>query len=224
MRIRAVIAVSALVLAGCGDSTSPDASTFSFTYTGAGSANARPFSATGDVPPNLSASGTLGTSAWAAGAFDPASNFTFVAGVIPKSSTTYDFAAVGIARKTVGTSTIDSSCGLDVETTEECTGFLVFFGFQPDGDASDYDCFLTTGSVSITSVSDDRVAGTFSGAGTCFNGTTGFESPFSITNGAFNVGLSAQLLASEGAMSSRAAQPARRHLTAVAKRGFVRVR
>jgi hypothetical protein len=191
VRITSLLAACAIVLAGCSDSTSPDDSTFSFTYTGAGAANATTYSATGTIPAGLSQSNTFGTSPWAAGGVEATSNYSFIAGVIPKTSTSWDFAAVGIGRKTVGTSPIDPNC--DVEATVDCTGVAIFFGFQPDGDGSfQYACFLSTGSATITSISETRIAGSFSGTGSCVN-SLDVESSFTITGGAFDVAISPQL-------------------------------
>jgi hypothetical protein len=192
LRLRAFVALGAIALAGCGDSTEPDASTLSFSYTGAGAANATTFSATGVIPPNIVGTGTLGTNAWAAGSINPTSNFTIIGAVIPRTSTTWDITQVTVTRKTVGTTPIDPACADDFESVE-CTGIVVFYGLQPDGDDFQFGCFLTTGSVTITSITATNIAGTFSGTGTCFN-SVGFETPYSVTNGSFNVAVTTQLL------------------------------
>jgi hypothetical protein len=200
LRIISIAAICAAGVIACGESTSPDDSTLSFTYTGATATNATTFSATGTIPPGLSESNSVGTTAWAAGAVEPAANASFVIGVVPKTSTTWDFAAIAIDRKTVGTSSIDVNC--DTETATDCTGVAVFFNFQGDGDTYQYLCVLATGSVSITAVSDTHIAGTFSGSGSCFNALDA-ETPFTITNGAFNVELSSQLQAGQAVALKR---------------------
>jgi hypothetical protein len=190
MKLRALVALSAIALAGCGDSTEPDASTLSFTYTGAGSASATNFSVSGIIPPNLSQMNSLGTTAWAAGGVEPTFNYSSIFGVSPVNSTTWDITGIGVTRKTVGTSPIDPNC--DSEATD-CTGVFLFLGFETDGDNFEWICGLTSGSVTITSISDTRMAGTFSGSGVCTD-VNFVDTPFAITNGKFDVLLSSQLL------------------------------
>lgn len=204
MRIISIAAICATGVIACGESTSPDDSTLSFTYTGATATNATTFSATGTIPPGLSESNSVGTTAWAAGAVEPGANASFVAGVVPRTATTWDFTAIAINRKTVGTSSIEESC--DTETATDCTGVAVFFNFQGNGDTYQYFCILVTGSVSITAVSDSHIAGTFSGNGSCFN-SLDVETPFTITDGAFNVELSSQLLVGGQAVALKRARP-----------------
>jgi hypothetical protein len=78
----------------------------------------------------------------------------------------------------------------------------VFFDFNPNGDQMSYGCFLTTGSVSITAITAEKIAGTFSGTGTCVTSSL-VESAFSITNGAFNVDVSSQIFGGAAARSAR---------------------
>ena len=188
MKLRSLLALCAIAFAGCGDSTEPDASTLSFSYTGAGAANARTFSVTGEIPPNIVNSQTVGTTPWVAAGVDASTNYSTIIGVIPKSSTILDLFVIGLTRKTVGTSPIDAVC--DDESTT-CTGVFLFLGFDQNGDEYDYFCGLTSGTVSITSITDARVAGTFSGTGYCEDAEFA-ETPFAITNGQFSVAISPQ--------------------------------
>jgi hypothetical protein len=192
MRITSVVAACAIVLVACSDSTEPAAtSSLSFSYTGAGAPAATLFTAAGSIPLNLALTGTLGTTPWAAGAIDPASNNSFVAGVIPKTSTTWDFTSIGVGLKTVGTSPIDANCGLD---SANCTGVIVFFGASANDESFQFICNLASGSVTISAISATNIAGTFSGTGSCFN-SLDVETPFTVTNGAFDVAISSQLTA-----------------------------
>jgi len=206
VKTRAFVAVCAVLAAGCGDDpVGPGAnSTLSFSYTGAGAASATTFSATGQIPSNIGI--TFGSSAWAAGASDPGSNFSTVGAAIPKGAGVYDFTAISITRKTPGTSPIDATCS-DVESTN-CTGVFMLLGFQPDGDQFGYSCFLSTGSVTLTEATSVRLTGTFSGSGTCFN-SAGTESPFTITNGQFDVGTTGQIFGGSLARSARMSLPHR---------------
>lgn len=200
MRPRVLVALTALALAGCGDDpVSPGAdSTLSFSYTGAGASSATTFSATGQIPANVQFS--FGSSPWAAGASAPTVSYTTIAGSIPRTATTYNFIAIGVTRKTVGTSPIDPTCD-DPELTS-CTGVFVFFDFNPDGDAMAFGCYLTSGSVTITAISSEKITGNFSGAGTCLSDDLS-ESAFSITNGAFDVDTSAQIFGGPQARATR---------------------
>jgi hypothetical protein len=188
LKLRAFVALSAIALAGCGDSTEPDASTLSFSYTGAGAANATTFSVTGEIPANIVGTPSIGATAWAAGGVDPSSNYSTILGAIPKTSTTWDLFGIGVTRKSVGTSPVDANC--DDESTN-CTGIFMFFSLNPNGDDFQYFCALTSGTVSITTFADSRIAGTFSGSGFCENSAF-VETPFTITNGQFNVAISSQ--------------------------------
>ena len=189
-----------MAAAGCGDDpASPGAdSRMSFSYSGAGAASATTFSAAGQVPANVQT--TFGTTEFAAGATDPTSSYTVVLGAVPRSSTTIDFAAVSATRTTAGTTPIDASCS-DPEATD-CTGVIVLYNFNGNGDTFSYECFLTTGSVTITSITAQKIAGTFSGTGTCYNSNF-LESPYSISNGTFNVDVSSQIFAGATTRLSR---------------------
>lgn len=194
----ALVLACGIALAACGgdDPTEPTGASgsLSFSYVGAGAANSTTYSASGTIPSSVGAefNGSLGTSSWAAGAFNSTQNYSVIGAVIPKTSTTWDITEVLVNRATVGTSQISAECS-DPEVTG-CTGVFVMFNFNPNGDTSTAFCFLTTGSVTVSGISASNITGTFSGTGSCFNGTTGAESPFSITNGSFNVGVSNQLL------------------------------
>lgn len=197
---------SALVLMACGivaacggddDPTEPTgvSGSMAFSYQGAGSANATAFNASGAIPLSVGGetnSNNLGTNPWAAGAFSTTQNYAVIGGVIPKTSNSWDIAQVVINRSTVGTNQITVDCG-DVEDTS-CTGVILMTGFNPNGDTLASLCYLTTGSVTISAISTANITGTFSGTGTCYNGLTAAESPFTVTNGTFNVGVTSQLL------------------------------
>ena len=188
MKFRSLLALCAIVAAGCGDSTKPGASTLSFTYTGAGVANTTTFSVTGEIPPNIVGTSSIGTTAWAAGGVDPASNYSNILAAIPKSSSSWDLFGIGVTRKSVGTSPLDANC--DDEATN-CTGIFMFLGLNPNGDTFTYFCVLTSGSVTITSITDSRIAGTFSGNGFCEDANF-LETPFTVTNGQFDVAITPQ--------------------------------
>ena len=190
---RAVFVVlAATALASCSDTNEPEttgiAGQFSFSYTGAGAANATTFTANGAMPVNAIINN--GTQPWSVGFVDASGSApsTGILGLVPRSSTTWDIALVSIDRTTVGSSDIVSTC-----TAENCTSVGVSFGSNQNETNYLYSCQLTAGTVSLTSITSTTAAGTFSGTGSCFNFQTGGETPFTVTNGSFSVGLTAPL-------------------------------
>jgi hypothetical protein len=53
--------------------------------------------------------------------------------------------------------------------------------------ALDNECYLTSGSLTVTSLSNSQAQGTFSGQGECFSSTGQLQGSFAIANGSFNV-------------------------------------
>jgi hypothetical protein len=188
---RAFLLLLGASLAGCGsdnpnEPTVGASGTLSYTYTGAGAATATQYTATGAMPSNYGVNN--GTQPWAAGAIDASSNATIVYSFIPKTSNSWDWSFIQINRTTVGSSSIDVNC-----TADNCTDFGVWFGTNGNGTNYSFICTLTTGTVAITAITSTNATGTFSGSGTCFASGTGAETPFTVTNGSFNVGLTALL-------------------------------
>ena len=171
-----------LTLMGCkGDTTAPTgvaSGSLSFSYTGAG--GAATYSASGSAP---GIGGTSpGTVPWAAAHRDATTQSIVVSAAIPRTSSTWDIAAVNLERLTVGSNTFDSSC------TAQCPFVGVSFGATLDAASYQFVCLLTSGTVAITSVSSTRVVGTFSGTGDCGD-STGVSSAFTVTSGSFDVPL-----------------------------------
>lgn len=184
MQIRRLLVGVGLALMACkSDSTTAPivvaSGSLSFSYTGAG--GAATYSASGSAPASRTSS--YGTAPWAAGTSDAATQIIDAIAVVPKTSTTWDFAVVSIGRLTVGSSTINSSC-----TATQCTGVTIAFGTTQNSTSFQFVCSLASGTVAITSVSSTRVVGTFSGSGTCVT-LTGASSAFTVTNGSFDVPL-----------------------------------
>jgi hypothetical protein len=193
---RWALLVACAGLAACGDDpASPNgiSGSLGFSYTGAGAAASTSFSANGTIPSTVGSStggNNLGSGSWAAGSISPTTNYTTVGAAISRSSSAWDVTSISIARKTVGTSTVDPNCD---DEAQNCTGVFVFFNFNPNGDTFSYMCALTTGSVTISAISATNITGSFSGSGECFTPTGAFSS-FTVTNGSFNVGVTTQLL------------------------------
>ena len=172
------LALVSIVLLGalaCSDSAGPGRGSVAFTYTGAGGGN---FSASGD------AAFTTGTS-WAAGFVQTGE--THVGASNPRSGGLVDLAILRLERTTPGSESIDPACNIDGSTS--CTGMHFYLNFNGNGDTGDFFCGLTSGTIVLTEVSSSRAKGTFSGSGTCVDGTGGASEVFSVSNGAFDVAL-----------------------------------
>lgn len=196
VRLSSVLLLACSVaLVACGDDnpTTPTITgSLSYSYTGAGAANATNFSASGGIPASVGAiNGSLGTAAWASGSYDQTANYSVVAASIPKTSSTWDLTVINVTRTTPGTTPISASC--DDPETSSCTGVFVFFNFNPNGDSFTHLCSLDNGNVTISAISSTNITGTFSGSGICLT-PLGAISSFTISSGTFNVGVNAQLL------------------------------
>jgi hypothetical protein len=180
MRLLLVAAVLCGTLS-CSDVSGPElGGSLAFTYTGAGGGS---FSAAGDAP-SLAADPPTGRS-WAVG-YVQASD-TYIAGSSPRSGGRVDLAILRLNRTNPGSSTIDAACNIDGSTS--CTGLELFLNFNPDGDAGDFFCHLSSGTIVISEMSSGRAKGTSSGSGVCIAGTGGASSAFSVSNAAFDVAM-----------------------------------
>jgi hypothetical protein len=153
-----------------------------FDFTGGGGGN---YNATGAIAANASAS-TVNTTTWAAGYKDNNDNSTNVAANIAHASNQSDLFVATIARQTVGSSNVDSSCS--PTSTTACTSIFLILGSNSSTGDFSWVCDLTAGTVTITSISGNNAQGTFSGTGSCSQ-STGGTSTWVVTNGSFNVPL-----------------------------------
>ena len=170
------------LLAACSDTSGPNSGTsgsFSFTFGGAMVSGS--YSASGALPET----GAQASQPWAFGIRETAEGYVLVTASRPQANNRYDYANLFINRTTVGTATINTTTC----QTSECPQFYVFFNTS---DASttvgEIYCQLDAGTVTITSISSTRAAGTFSGTGLCLN-DGGTEGSFSVQNGSFDVAL-----------------------------------
>jgi hypothetical protein len=181
---RALFIALGVTLVSCSDSsTEPTvgaSGSLSFTYTGAGAANATQYSATGAIPQNFIIN--AGSSSWAAAGGD--ADGVIVLSAIPQGGNSWNLTQININRTTAGTGTIDLTC-----STTTCTDMTVLFGANQNQTNYTFLCTIAQGAVEITAISSTNVTGTFSGTGSCHNGQTGTDTPFTVTNGAFDVGV-----------------------------------
>jgi len=175
-------------LAACG-SDSPTGTngnvsgSLAFNYTGGGGGS---FSANGAVGVTTP-SATLHTSQWATGWKESSDGSTNVAANVPTTSGKANFFGIVIGRQTVGNATIDVSC---TSTNPACTEVFLIVNTNQQGSTFEFLCQLESGTVTITSISNNNVQGTFAGSGTCTQGVAPFdESVWTVTGGSFNVPL-----------------------------------
>lgn len=175
-----LLAASFALLAGCKSDSKigPNSllGTMAFTYAGGISGT---FNASGTLPTSQAA---METSSWAAAELSPPD--VFAAAAVPRTSTSHDFVFLDIGRTTAGTSSISNSCSVN------CGGFFVLFG-QANGSGTTFlqDCFIETGTITITEITATRVRGTFTGTGFCFAPGSTNNTPFTVTNGTFDLAL-----------------------------------
>jgi hypothetical protein len=187
LRRIAVVASFGLLASCSDDKVGPGGvvtGSFSFNFGGGISGT---YSASGTFPTNAS---QQSTSNWSAGQIETSENQVWVAAAVPASSTTHNYALLITDRTTVGTSTIVSSC-----SASNCADFIFLFGASNSSTAIDpaQTCFLTSGTINITSISSTRVTGTFSGAGNCVS-SSNVTTSFTVTSGTFDVPLVAGLI------------------------------
>jgi hypothetical protein len=164
----------ALAVVGCAnDVTSPAPSVegLAFNYSGGMSGT---FSANGEPD-------TTGTRAWAGAWEIEGTPLLILSALLPRTATTHDVVGILVPRTTPGTSTIATIC-----PPEGCADLFVTFGRQNGGNDYLQGCHIVSGTVTIATISEARVTGSFTGTGVCFNNAGG-ESTFNVTSGAFDV-------------------------------------
>jgi len=164
----------------CSDPFGPGIrSSVTFTYTGpvAGS-----FSASGGAP-GFAAPGT----SWVVGYVEEGA--LRMAGFSPRSGGLVGMAMLHVGRTTPGAESIDPEC--NPYDGAACSEMMLSLGFNQNGDSDDPFCYLTSGLVVLTQISGSRAKGTFSGTGHCSTWTDEPSPAFSVSNGAFDVALSA---------------------------------
>jgi hypothetical protein len=169
---------AALTLGCAGDASPPNtAGVVSFSYSGAASGT---FNATGSQPASAA---EFETKPWGAGHLFTGGDGSSVTSVAPRNSTTHDYLVVLIPANSPSTSQID----FDNCTANVCASvFFVLARANASDAVFEQDCYLQTGSITITSVTSSRMQGTFSGNGTCET-QAGATSSVVVTNGAFDV-------------------------------------
>jgi hypothetical protein len=172
-----LLAGALALVASCGDSGTGSnnlSGSLSFTYSGAISGS---FSASGTLPVVTS----LDTQQWAVGLRDDSQGEVIVEASKPRTSTSHDVVVLFITRTTVGSSSVD--CGQNT-----CAD--LFFDFDADNSTGDaqQSCFLTSGTLAISTITTSRVTGTFSGTGACFD-VGGGSASFTVNSGTFDVAL-----------------------------------
>ena len=158
--------------------TTPSSSSLSFDYSIGGSSQT--FTAEGEIERNADQSVRFGTWTAAARQMDSLNVVAFQAGTEPRG----DVLVLFIPNVASGQSfQFAADCTASNPTCVE-GDFAVNFNLDPPTSEIEADrlCTFTAGSVSISSLTAERVQGTFSGSGTC----TDPQEAFTVTNGAFD--------------------------------------
>ena len=92
----------------------------------------------------------------------------------------HDDVAIGIELPSVGSTYAVGDC-------DTCAVVGFTFGQPMDGASFDRACALTAGTLKLTTYSEERAAGTFSGTGTCVDTPGEAPEAITITNGSFDV-------------------------------------
>ncbi|HYC50900.1 MAG TPA: hypothetical protein VEB19_07330 [Gemmatimonadaceae bacterium] len=172
---------------GCSGGTEPGggsittSGTVAYGFTGLGPDS---WNVTGAVPAN-DAEQRRGT--WSAAHRDNSAAVVTVISTRPSSALNHhDQTLISIPSLTTGTHTVDiTACD---QINEDCPMIELFYGHQNTGVLFQNYCYVHSGSIAITSITDSRVMGTFSGTGRCY-GSGGFDmGDFVVTNGTFDVG------------------------------------
>jgi hypothetical protein len=169
VKSRLLIGALLAIAAGCGDGTGPGSLTgnLSFSHSGATTGT---FSASGSLLTEDPLTGT-----WAAAARDDANQMVAIAANVGRPNS-FDDIVIDFPQLTPGSVTIANGAQV-----------LITFGQTESGTVT-WSCDLTSGSVVVTSLSDGRARGTFSGTGSCLP-ASGSPVGFTVTNGSFDVPL-----------------------------------
>lgn len=177
MPSKKLLVAALAMLAGCSPAIGPDLPE---------EAGMLAFSYSGGVTGMFSASGVFSTDVGAANyaVGGRASNGTVIVASLPRTATTSDLVDMMIPRLTSGSSLVDVAC-----LTADCARLVLLLGSPnaDDGDAAQV-CRLTMGTLTITTISDSRATGTFSGTGQCTSSTLA-TTEFAVTGGTFDVAL-----------------------------------
>jgi hypothetical protein len=188
--LRLPVLATLLLLAACGDKSPTNineslaSGTLSFAYTGGGGGS---YNATGALAPTAN-DATLSATTWAAGWKDNSDGSTWFMSNVARAGGLSDLAFVIIKQQTAGSADIDPNC--QPTSTVMCNGVGTIIGSSATGSWS-FICSLTSGTITIASISSTNATGSFSGAGTCLDGATIGSTPFVVTNGSFSVPLMA---------------------------------
>ena len=149
----------------------------SFSFTGAGNGT---YSASGVVPANQNAQVTTD---WATGFRDVSENSFVLISVQPTSGGVFNQVLINIPRLTTGSATVDVNCD---SSTDNCAELAFLVGTNATGSTFQFLCGLETGTLTISTMTNTRATGTFSGTGTCFDDEAN-ETSFAVSNGNFDV-------------------------------------
>ena len=180
MRLSTRTLAALAILTACGGgTTSPTlipSGSASFTFTGAGGGT---FAATG------SASDAATTRTYAVAYTNSQDNSIDIQAVQATSASLSNVLTIVFKGQAAGTGTVASGC---VATSTVACNTIAFVIGTPGGSSSSFQCFVTSGSITVATVSGATATGTFSGSGNCI-ANTGVSSAFTLTGGTFSAPL-----------------------------------
>ena len=159
--LAAALAAATVALAGCKDSTAPSApitaGSLAFTYTGARSGT---FSTSGAVVAGASGGFAKQQFATAVKFTNPGQSSIGIIGYLPVTAATGNEVILAFPASGIGqTLTLTDTCA-----TAGCAIGLILFDTNPDlNEDSSVTFFLTSGTLQVSAVTNERITGTFSG-------------------------------------------------------------
>jgi hypothetical protein len=173
------------LLASCSDSNDPDnltaSGTVEFSYSGAPGGT---YDVTGAPPISQS---QLFTTSWSAGVRDDDADFLEIVSVRARGGGLFDEVFIAIPRVTAGNATVSTSCSTD------CAELAFTIGTTNSSNITfEHFCVLESGTLTISTINNERATGTFSGIGLCTDEDLN-ESNFAVTGGSFDVALASNV-------------------------------
>ena len=178
--LRPALVLALALTAACGDSptdVTPEvgSGSLSFTYSSTNSPLSGTFSAEGALPSNPQ------SGVWAAGAVE--GNDAAVMGY-RNAGGAESTAILDLPDVTLGTVQVSEDCEGD-----GCANLAFLLEASVGGDAREYLCAMEAGSITVATLTDSRIKGTFSGTGHCFTLDEPNDPVIEFTNGTFDTPL-----------------------------------
>lgn len=181
--------MAAIAVLACGDpSGPPDEADGSVTF----GHDQGQFSAAGHYVSGASGDDKLATT-WAFGFLNPSDRNTVIEAHIARADGLSDQALIVLDRQRPGSSAVGERLSIYENCAPffgiSCTRVEALFSTTSDpfNDDAAVACYLAEGTVTLTSLTETRAVGTFSGTGFCVTSAGGY--PWAVQSGTFDVGM-----------------------------------